>query len=182
MMTTSLVAGGVGNDGVVGVNDVDRRGTLSEFAIHSESGNDVIGNSRQSSSSHRGDEMAGMVDPDETDSPWVGCCHVINNDCCGGDWSFHNVGGCDDEEGEMEEVVDIDEDDVTNNGAVAILVNCGCPTVDGLAEAELDAYTKTLTPIANAKKKAKERKKTKAKGFSTNSHELLHNLSTGIIF
>jgi hypothetical protein len=126
--------------------------------------------------------MGGMAIPDEARSPWAGCRDAIAAAVVtGGDdnddarWSFCNVGRDgkeettslvvnvdvdedDDDGGIVVVVVDRDEERGGGGGedAAAVLVRCGCPTVDGWAVAELDAYGKRLA--ADAKRAAKKKK------------------------
>jgi hypothetical protein len=121
-----------------------------------------------------------LVDPDEARSPWLGCrdaVFVVSGDNHDG-WSFRSVGrgreeGGDDNTTANARMVDVDADaddvviddgergrreggdDTTDDGTV-ILVKCGCPTVDGWAEAELEEYSKRL--VADAKRIGKRKK------------------------
>jgi hypothetical protein len=120
-----------------------------------------------------------LVDPDEARSPWLGCrdaVFVVSGDNHDG-WSFRSVGRGREEGGEDNttanaRIVDVDAyaddividdgergrreggDDTTDDGTV-ILVKCGCPTVDGWAEAELEEYSKRLAADAKRIRKRK---------------------------
>jgi hypothetical protein len=160
--------GGGGKDGEVNRRRVDGRESSSN--CNDPSSDAAARDSRESTSRSReeGAMMNAMVDPDEIRSPWVACRDAIVVSGDGDAWSFHNIGRGREVESEMTEVDDIavvvidhddehrrEENDTTNDG-VPILVKCGCPTVDGWAEAELEAYGKRL--IADAKKTAKRKK------------------------
>ncbi|KAL7551081.1 hypothetical protein ACHAWF_014279, partial [Thalassiosira exigua] len=86
-------------------------------------------------------------------SPWAGCANAVTSLAVG-------AGG---EEGEAEVVdVDADEGDSTKDDG-ALLVRCGCPTVDAWAAEEYAAYEKAR--LAEAKKRERRRgKKRKAGG------------------
>ena len=114
--------------------------------------------------------MGGMAIPDEARSPWAGCRDAIAAVVAGSDdvddprWSFRSVGRDGKEETTSQVVnVDVDEDDDDGGrgggggeDAAAVLVRCGCPTVDGWAAAELDAHGKRLA--ADAKRAAKKKR------------------------
>jgi hypothetical protein len=125
---------------------------------------------------HSRDSRDALVDPDDAGSPWMACRDAIFVVTGGDDgWSFRNVGrGREGWNETTTHVVDVDADDVdvvvidhdeewrgrgeggTIDDGAAILVKCGCPTVDGWAVAELEAYNKRL--VADAKRTAKRKR------------------------
>ena len=133
-----------------------------------------------SSSASQGDWMNGMVN---LTNPWVGCCNAINCST----WTFANASqwkkvrpntireiGNFKEDGGGNVIAINYEDDERRVGCgdgreeeAAILVKIGCPTVDGWADIELDAYNKKLNK--DAKKKSNNKRKGSGGGKRVNA-------------
>lgn len=93
------------------------------------------------------EELGGMTKQEALNakSPWKNCAQILMENSSS--WTFATG-----EEGKVE-VVNVDEDDEPKNkndeDETALVVQCGCPTVDKWAMDELEAYNKQK----NAKKK-----------------------------
>ena len=117
---------------------------------------------------------------EEYPCPWIGCESVLESSRCANDWKFTlvNCNGNGNDEIVVQknvEVVNIDSDTEGNEttqsnhdeerSAKVMFVQCGCPTVDSLASAELEEYEKQKA-AEEKKRKATEKKK---KSMSKNS-------------